>query len=610
MKNISILLFVVSHSISFAQTSRWQQHVDYTMKVNLDVNTHLFDGTQKLVYTNNSPDTLKKVYYHLYFNAFQPGSMMDERSQSIEDPDSRVRDNISKLNDKEQGKIYPTSLTQDGEEATFDIVGTILEVTLAKPIAPNSTTIFDMAFEGQVPAQIRRTGRDNSEGIDYSMAQWYPKMSEYDYRGWHANPYIAREFHGVWGNYDVSITLDSKYIVAGTGILQNGNEIGYGYEEEGVEIKKHKKNKPLTWNFVAKNVHDFVWAADPDYVHKTVQVPDGPKMHFFYQEDTITTETWPQLMEETPKFVTYMNTNFGKYPYTDFSVIQGGDGGMEYPMATLIVGGGSYAGLLSVTIHEMFHSWYQGVLASNESLYPWMDEGFTTYASNRTKAYLTNSNKDPQANSYGGYYYLVNQNKQEPLTTHADHYNTNLGYGIAAYSMGSMVPAMLEYIVGVENFEKAFRVYFNTWKFKHPNPNDFKRVIEQETGFELDWFMNDWIGTTHYVDYAIDSAYTAKKDSTNTIVRLSNKGTMPMPTEAFVTYTDGSSEIFYFPLRIMRNAKTEFATKATLVSDWAWTNPKMEFIIGKPISEINSIELNKSKRVPDINQGNDTWQNE
>ncbi len=609
MKHFFSLTLILTGFFCSAQSNYWQQHVDYTMEVNLNVHTHLFDGTQKLIYTNNSPDTLKKVYYHLYFNAFQPGSMMDERSQAIEDPDSRVGSNITELGEDEIGEIYPLSLTQDSVDLSYEIVGTILEVRLAKPIPPNSKTTFYMEFEGQVPVQIRRTGRDNREGIDYSMAQWYPKLSEYDYQGWHANPYIAREFHGVWGNFDVSITLDSKYVVAATGILQNANEIGYGYEDDSVTIKKHKKNKPLTWRFKAENVHDFVWAADPNYVHKTVQIPNGPNMHFFYQEDSITSETWPQLMEESPKFVSYMNDNFGRYPYSDFSVIQGGDGGMEYSMATLIVGGGSYAGLLSVTIHEMFHSWYQGVLASNESLYPWMDEGFTTYASNRTKAYLTNSPNDPQLSAYGAYYHLVKSGKQEPITTHADHYNTNMAYGIAAYSIGSMVPSMLEYIVGKENFEKAFRAYFNTWKFKHPAPTDFRRVIEKETGFELEWFFNDWVGTTHHVDYGIDRVY-ASKDSLSTIVKLVNAGTMPMSTEVFVTYTDGSTEIFYFPLRMMRNIKTEFGDiKSTPIDDWPWTHPNISFSIEKPISEINSIELNKSKRVPDINQMNDKWSN-
>ncbi len=608
MKKLCILILTICTLHSFAQVDRWQQHVDYTMSINLDVNTHLFDGTQKLVYTNNSPDTLTKVYYHLYFNAFQPGSMMDERSKAIEDPDARVKDKISELTPNKQGKIYPTSLTQNGGPISYKVVGTILEVTLAHPISPNSTTTFNMAFEGQVPVQIRRTGRDNKEGIDYSMAQWYPKISEYDYAGWHANPYVAREFHGVWGNFDVSITLDSKYVIGATGILQNGNKIGYGYENQGVTIKKHKKNKPLTWQFKAENVHDFVWAADPDYVHKTMQVPNGPKMHFFYQEDSITSETWPQLIETSSKMVSFMNTRFGKYPYSDFSVIQGGDGGMEYPMATLILGRGSYAGLLSVTVHEMFHSWYQGVLASNESLYPWMDEGFTTYASNITKAYLTNSTTDPQKNSYGGYYYLVSKEKQEPLTTHADHYHSNLAYGIASYSMGSMVPAMLEYIVGKQHFEKAFRMYFTTWQFKHPNPTDFRRVIEKETGFELAWFFNDWIGTTHRVDYAIDSVFA---DGTNTKIKLINKGTMPMPTEVYVSFADGSAKIYYFPLQMMRKAKTEFGeTKSILVENWAWTNPTKTFVINKPIEKIISIELNHSKRVPDIDQTNDSWLNQ
>lgn len=607
MKQLITITLLLSGLYSFAQQDRWQQHVDYTMSVNLDVNTNLFDGTQKLVYTNNSPDKLTKVYYHLYFNAFQPGSMMDERSRAIEDPDRRVKDRISKLNNDEIGKLYPTSLTQDGEAVTYKVVGTILEVTLAHPILSNSTSTLDMEFQGQVPSQIRRTGRDNSEGIEYSLAQWYPKMSEYDYAGWHANPYVAREFHGVWGNYDVSLTLDSRYVVAATGVLQNRNEIGYGYEEDGIKIKKHKKKLPLTWRFIAKNVHDFVWAADPDYVHKIVQVPNGPNMHFFYQEDTITTKTWPQLMDITPKMVSYMNENFGKYPYSDFSVIQGGDGGMEYPMATLILGRGTYEGLLGVTLHEMFHSWYQGVLASNESLYPWMDEGFNTYAENITEAYLKDIKTDPQANPYRIYYYLVKSGKQEPISTHADHYKTNRAYSIASYYMGSMVPSMLEYIVGAESFKKAFKVYFETWKFKHPNPNDFRRVIEKETGFELAWFMNEWVNTTHHVDYAIDSVYS---DGPNTQVVLKNKGTMPMPIEVFVTYKDGGSEIFYFPLRMMRNAKTEFGgTKSTLVSDWPWTNPLINFSIHKTTSEIKSIELNKSKRVPDIDQTNDTWEN-
>jgi len=201
-----------------AQTDRWQQRVSYTMEVEMDEKKHQFEGSQKLVYTNNSPDTLNKVFYHLYFNAFQPNSMMDVRSRNLPDPDRRVRDRIFHLKEDEIGYQKVNSLKQDGKSISYDVEGTVLEVTLATPILPNSTVTFDMEFEAQVPKQIRRSGWKNSEGIEYSMAQWYPKLAEYDYKGWHAHPYIAREFYAPWGDFDVKITMDSKYVIAGTGV--------------------------------------------------------------------------------------------------------------------------------------------------------------------------------------------------------------------------------------------------------------------------------------------------------------------------------------------------------------------------------------------------------
>src|SRR6478609_4697738 len=154
---------------SNGQDYRWQQRVEYTMNVHLDVNTHKINGDQKLIYFNNSPDTLTKVYYHLYFNAFQPGSMMDVRSRNLPDPDRRVLDRISKLKDDEIGYQHIQALKQDGKEVSYKINGTILEVTLAKAILPKAKTTFEMKFEAQVPIQIRRSGRNNREGVAYSM---------------------------------------------------------------------------------------------------------------------------------------------------------------------------------------------------------------------------------------------------------------------------------------------------------------------------------------------------------------------------------------------------------------------------------------------------------
>ena len=600
MKVLSLTITLTLLSvIAIAQPDRWQQHVDYKMEIDFDVENHQFDGKQTLIYTNNSPDTLNRVFYHLYLNAFQPGSMMDVRSRNIKDPDRRVGDRISKLEENEIGFLRPTSLKQNKKDISFTIVGTILEVTLDKPILPGAKTTFDMEFKGQAPVQIRRTGRDNKEGVAYSMAQWYPKLSEYDYEGWHANPYIAREFYGVWGDFDVKISIDPSFVVAATGYCQNPNQVGHGYEDEGTTVKT--SSKKLTWHFNAPNVHDFVWAADPDYTHLKKMGPNGTMLHFFYQADSVTNLTWPLLPDITAKALGFMNETYGKYPYKKYSVIQGGDGGMEYPMATLVNGRGSMNGLIGVTIHEFFHSWYQMVLGTNESLYPWMDEGFTSYASAHTRQFLNNSTND-LLSGYGGYYFIVNSGKEEPLTTHSDHYNTNQAYGIAAYSKGAVTLGQLEYILGEEVFDRAFRRYFDTWKFKHPNVNDFKRVMEKESGLELDWFFLDWVGTTRTIDYGIKNVISKEG---NTLIELERIGLMPMPVEVVVTYTDGKKEMYYFPLRIMRGEKADDgAMPRKMIDKWPWTYPSYTFTIPGSSEMIESIEIDPSQHMADIDRSN------
>ncbi|MGB6037273.1 MAG: M1 family peptidase, partial [Cryomorphaceae bacterium] len=240
---IALLLFSLE---AVSQDTYWQQEVKYEMEIEFDDSNHRYEGIQELTYFNNSPDTLFKTYFHLYYNAFQPGSMMDVRSRTIEDPDPRVGDRIAKLTEDEIGYLRVTSLKQNGQVVKFSEVGTILEVDFAKPILPGKKAKFSMKFQGQVPVQIRRSGRNNKEGIAYSMSQWYPKISEYDHMGWHADPYIGREFHGVWGEFDIKITIDSAYTLGGTGVLKNPQEIGHGYELPGKKMKRLEGSK-LTW---------------------------------------------------------------------------------------------------------------------------------------------------------------------------------------------------------------------------------------------------------------------------------------------------------------------------------------------------------------------------
>jgi hypothetical protein len=599
--NLSVLMLVALAFRVSAQSDRWQQRVKYQMEIDFDAVKHQYKGSQKLVYTNNSPDTLQKVFYHLYLNAFQPGSQMDVRSRSISDPDSRVKDRISKLSPAEIGYQKVLSLKQNGKSLKYEVVGTILEVTLNEKILPKSQHTFEMEFEAQVPLQIRRTGRNNNEGIDYSMAQWYPKMSEYDYEGWHSNPYVGREFYGIWGDFDVKITMDAAYTIAGTGYLQNPEKIGHGYSSKNVT---HKPGDRLTWHFIAPEVHDFMWAADRDYQHDVVKVDDNLDLHFFYQTDTLA-NVWKQMEPLAVRSFKIMNEQFGRYPYKQYSVIQGGDGGMEYPMATLITGRLNLHALTSVTVHESIHSWFQGVLATNESKYPWMDEGFTTYAQNIVMAELFPSKGDAQRTATTSYRSLVKSGTEEPLTTHSDHYNTNKAYSIASYNKGAVFLNQLNYTIGKEQFQRGMKRYFNEWKFKHPNPTDLKRIMEKESGLELDWLWENFVGTTKTIDYGIREVLA---NAGKTDVVLERIGQMPMPLDVVVSYKDGTQENFYIPLEIMRGEKNEkFYSKITQMADWGWTYPEYSFTIERNISDIQSIVIDPSQRMADIDPDNNAW---
>ncbi|MGB2703764.1 MAG: M1 family peptidase, partial [Chitinophagaceae bacterium] len=320
---LSIFTFQLSLVI-FAQPDRWQQRVKYTMNVDMNVQTNQFTGKQKLEYTNNSPDTLTKVFYHLYFNAFQPGSMMDTRSRrqgavngggGRPDWDSRVKDRIVNLKPDEIGYQKIISLKMNGRPQVYTVLETILEVKLDKPIPPRSKVTFDMEFEAQVPLQIRRSGRDNpSSKVRYSMSQWYPKLCEYDYEGWHPTPYVGREFYGVWGDFDVSISIDKKYMLGGTGYLQNPNQIGFGYEEKGTKVKKPAGEK-LTWRFIAPNVHDFMWAADPEFINVSRKLRDSLTIHVLYKPTNSSAKSWEDLLDMAEKALPFIEKTFGVYPY-------------------------------------------------------------------------------------------------------------------------------------------------------------------------------------------------------------------------------------------------------------------------------------------------------
>jgi len=582
----------------------WQQYVRYEMDIDMNTDKHQYTGKQHLVYKNNSHDTLTKVYYHLYWNAFQPGSAMDWHARTLPDADRNMDKTIQALKPDEIGFVKVNSLQQNGQTVNYKVVGTILEVVLNKPVLPGESTVFDMDYLTQVPKIIRRAGRDNTEGIDYSMAQWYPKMAEYDQRGWHADPYLGREFYGVWGDFDVTIHIDKKYTVAATGVIQNPENIPV---EKGYETTKSRNipnGNKLTWHFKAQNVHDFSWAADPDFVHDTYSVNPDLTLHFFYQNDEKIKENWQKLQPIAAETMSFYNKFVGKYPYKQYSIVQAGDGGMEYAQLTFVNGNKPFKSLLGTVQHEMGHAWFQFALASNESEYPWMDEGFTSFIQDMANVAVNGEQKpNPFESSYASYYYLVKEQKEEPLSTHSDHYLTNLAYWINAYDKGKLVLTQLGYIMGFDQLNKTLKSYYKNWAMKHPQPDDFFRIAEKTSGMDLKWFQNEWISTIHHIDYKVDSVASVGE---KTKIILKNVGEMPMPVDVLIVYKDDSKESFSIPLDLMRNHKDNPFPNIpqTILLPWEWAIPQYEFTINKPKSTIKFVVLDPLGFSADVNTDN------
>ena len=633
MKHIAMIrgdiffFFLSIGSLVQAQPA-WQQSVSYEMQVGISPmgDPQKYSGKTKLTYGNHSPDTLYKVYFHLYYHAFKPNSMMDVRSRSISDPDSRVRDRIYQLSEYDQGFLSVSDLKQDGMALSSHREGTVLEVTLAAPLLPRTFSVFTFTFEGRIPIQVRRAGWNNAEGIDYSMSQWYPKMAEYDSRGWHAHSYVAREFHGVWGDYDVKIYLTEGYKVAATGVCmknpytdlleqwglprrneKEGKQKGSkkSLEErvgQGFVSRTHAADVPLEWHYVAKGVHDFVWAADFNYITRTKKVPTGQLLRFFYKKEV--DSVWNQMQPYAVRAFSYLHRFFGPYPYSEYSIIQGGDGGMEYPMATLVTGRRSLRSLVGVVVHEMAHSWYQGLLASNESLYAWMDEGLATYAQTRVEQWLWEG-EDRFASLYGAYFRMASSGLEERMNGWADHFTSNRAYSIAAYVKGAIFQHQLSYIIGQETLDRSLRRYYATWKFRHPSPNDYIRVVEKESGLHLGWYLEYFANTTHTIDYGVVSATAQGRDSTAIV--LERVSGMPMPIELVIRGKEGDGlGLFYIPLAMMRGEKSEIEQniKHYVLEDWPWTHRYYRLVVPVSLGDIESMEIDPSERMADIDRGN------
>ncbi len=626
------LLVFISQSFSSAY---WQQHVHYKIKAKLDPDKNLITGSEILTYTNNSPDELDKVYFRLYWNIFKENSHGWKYAQK--------RKMYQRLKKDYKGVVLKKfSIVSNDVEVPLDykIDDTILEAKLPESLKPGEKIAFKIEWEEEVPpGPGMRTGVTNR---CFDIAQWYPQIAVYDRYGWHKDQYIGTgEFHNDFGDFEVELEIPKSFIVAYSGELLNPAEVlpdsvisrlqeaknnpGRIYRIANFsnrEIKDEERETYVTWKFIARNVRDFAWSAYEKYIWDAVfwkndEHPYGGVMiHSLYFKDN--EKHWK---DEAVKFglhaIKFFSENFGLYVYPNAFVMSSYavGGGMEYPGIVFIgynITNSPYRGLFGVIVHELGHQWYPMMISNNETEFAFMDEGFNTFITTLAyEAYYGRKNNlldttlwyvrslgiytDERESNQRQYLMLAKTGYEEPVATHADHWDENYPATTAFYPKTATIMFMLQYVLGDSIFAKLMKEYYNRWKFKHPYPEDFYNLAMEVSGNrDLRWFFDQWFHRSYTCDYGIKSLKSKQtlkdgKEVYETEIKIVRKGKAVMPLDIEIKMRNGEVSIIKLPVDIWLNDEWENKIKVDLPS--------------KPVSA----EINPDLRIADINRLNNRY---
>ncbi|MEJ6794081.1 MAG: M1 family aminopeptidase [Flavobacteriales bacterium] len=575
-----------------APVGYWQQDVHYKIKANIDERTDIIDGEQQLTYWNNSPDDLTEVYFHLYQNAFTPGSYCSElHHQNNKDPEYGEYEAQGLGTDVESIKANDLKLKTE-------IDNTILKVFLDKPLKSGEQITFDIIFKTYFDngSLRRRMKTFNAFGYKhYDGVLWYPRISVYDHKfGWTKDQHLGKEFYGDFGTFDVELTFASNFVVEATGALQNKEDVMPADLREKLDIKnfadKVWNSKPSiitpydslsrkTWIYHAENVHDFAFTADPTYRIGEV-VWNGISAISLVQEPHAS--KWQNAASFAAEVIRVFSEDIGMYTYNKIIVADARDG-MEYPMITL--DGGSDPGYRGLLAHEIGHQWFYGQVGSNETYRAAMDEGFTQFltawALNKIDGeYLVEEKSD---NNYRNkfkkavkatdsrvyYAYMRDATKfNDPrLNTHSDDFESSLGHGGGYRHVYYKTAAMiynLEYVLGEELFLESMQHYFQKWKMAHPYFEDFKEAIIEHSKTDLNWFFDQWFETTKTIDYSISGLKNVGGNDYE--LTFERKGEMQMPIDFITIDNNNDTNHYHIPNNwFIKN------TDATVLDKWeAW----------------------------------------
>jgi hypothetical protein len=595
----------------------WQQRADYTLKATLDTAAKRLTGTEQIRYTNNSPDTLRFVWMQLDQNLFRPGSVgsllfpAESRFGGAGFPGGFDIASFTQTPAPARPGARPASRRRPPPTAAapaplrFRVDDTMMYVDLAMPIPPGGSTTFDLAYAFNIPEHgADRMGRDGSL---YEIAQWYPRMAVYDdVRGWNTDPYLGQgEFYLEYGDIDYEVTVPAGYIVAGSGTLQNPEEVLTATqrsrlaaavksdstmaivtpEELSSGAARPRTDGTLTWRFRAQRVRDVAWAASPEY-QWDASGWDGVLAQAYYRPSA--DATWKDAAKMSRYSILEYSTRWYRYAYPQISAVEGPVSGMEYPMVAMEARGDDLPDLYNVVTHEIGHMWYPMMVGSNERRYAWMDEGFNTFINTFSEEdYWKRDDSNVRRNETRFVTSLDQTPTAQPIMTPANRYRNDENLGSLAYVKPSIaLLALRNKVLGPEVFDTAFREYTRRWVFKHPQPADFFRTMEEVSGRDLSWFWRGFFFTTAALDQSVETVGPGPDGST--LVTLRSLGAAVMPVELGLAFADGTRETVKLPVEI-------------------WYGGNRYVYRVEPGKQVVSARVNPDGRFPDVVPANDAW---
>lgn len=600
--------FLISATITFLLALHsygyYQQQVDYRIKVKLVTALNRLEGSEKIIYYNNSADSLNHIYFHLYINRY------------------RQTTDITELPYKKYGYqeiIYVRD--SDNRDLFRAISGTIMKVTLAHALAPGDSQAIHIRFNTILTAPTDRFGY---YGYHYDIGNWYPVPAVYDQYGWHTDQHFDGEFYQEWGNYWVDITVPKGFVVGATGVLQNPEVLPDSVTsvDRTYNYNEWSDNSMVTYKYHAAGVHDFAWSADPEFVLRTLEL-DSLIVHFLILRYQV--KEWESQLDVVRQCLEIFEGKIGPYTYPTLTIVDGyiTAGGIEYPNLVIINDRISDPRSLSaIIIHEIAHQWFYGILANNQTRYGWMDEGFATFFENLAVEEIFGSEKTfvPSPAGFWGKYFgywedlnksdfliylrYIKRGHEEPINRHYDWFLTE-PYTPYYQKMG-LVISQLKLVLGDSLFWKSIKYYYESWKYKHPYPKDMFAAFENASGRRLNWFFDQWLNTTWYCDYGVKSIKGRWHHQGNdrvykSQIEFKRIGQIVMPLDFVTFFEDGNTKTFRIPVG---DGENFFEEKTAGIEPWLFTEKEKSVVLKLP-DKVKAVRIDPDKNLLDVNPFND-----